>query len=90
MVKQVRVRVSGRVQGVGFRYFVWTQAVRLGVHGFVRNRPDGTVEVVAEGADEAVDALLAAVRTGPRFAEVRDMVITESDPAGYRSFDITG
>ena len=48
-----RYTVSGRVQGVGYRYFVLRQAERLGVTGFARNRPDGSVEVVAEGSDGA-------------------------------------
>jgi acylphosphatase len=57
--------VEGRVQGVGFRYFTRQQAVKLGINGWVRNRWDGTVELVAEGERAQLEKLLAAVRRGP-------------------------
>jgi len=57
--------VRGRVQGVGFRWFVWREAERLGLGGFARNLGDGTVEVVSQGPDEALDRLEAALRRGP-------------------------
>lgn len=65
--RQVRLhaRVEGRVQGVGFRYFVLDNAQPLRVTGWVRNRWDGTVEVIAEGTREDLDALLAAIHRGP-------------------------
>jgi len=65
-----RLLVEGRVQGVGFRWFVMTRAQRLGVGGWVRNLPDGRVEVVAAGGVEAVAALEAQVREGPPGAHV--------------------
>ncbi|MBM3144107.1 MAG: acylphosphatase [Chloroflexi bacterium] len=66
--KQVRLhaRVEGRVQGVGFRYFVLDTAQPLGITGWVRNRWDGAVEVLAEGRREDLDTLLEALRRGPR------------------------
>jgi acylphosphatase len=62
--------VTGAVQGVGFRVFAQRQAAALGLRGWVRNRPDGAVEVVAQGPREAVGQLLAALRRGPRLARV--------------------
>ncbi|MFO7854538.1 MAG: acylphosphatase [Paracoccaceae bacterium] len=64
-MKAVRAVISGRVQGVGFRDWTRREAGRLGVSGWVRNRDDGTVELVASGEAEAVDALLEVCREGP-------------------------
>jgi len=58
------------VQGVGFRWFVWREAERLGLGGFARNLRDGTVEVVSQGPDEALDRLEQALRRGPSGARV--------------------
>ena len=65
--------VSGRVQGVGFRWFVRVAGRRLGLSGWVRNRDDGTVEVAAEGAQEKLDELRRQVSRGPDAAEVTDL-----------------
>ena len=65
-----RVVVRGRVQGVGFRWFVREHARTLGLAGRVCNRPDGGVEVEAEGDQPAIDSLLGFLRGGPRGAEV--------------------
>jgi acylphosphatase len=65
-----RYLVTGRVQGVGYRYFVLREAERLGLAGFTRNLPDGSVEVVAEGTDEVLGQLEARLRAGPSFASV--------------------
>lgn len=62
--------VEGRVQGVGFRAFVTREADRLGITGWVRNRRDGSVEVVAEGKRSSLDQLLSALRRGPAAASV--------------------
>lgn len=62
--------VQGRVQGVGFRWFVWREAERLGLGGFARNLRDGTVEVVSQGPDEALERLEAALRRGPTGSRV--------------------
>lgn len=67
----LRALVRGRTQGVGFRVFVVAQAQKLGLSGYVRNLPDGsTVEVVAEGPQDRLDLLLAALREGPSMAHV--------------------
>jgi len=65
--------VSGRVQGVGFRYFVQREAVRLGLAGWVRNLPDGRVEIDARGDRAHLDELLRAVRRGPQLSHVTDV-----------------
>ncbi len=65
-----RFLVHGRVQGVGFRWFVLREAERLGVRGVARNLPDGAVEVIAEGTEQALKALERVVRRGPAMARV--------------------
>lgn len=67
----LHVLVHGRVQGVGFRWFVRERASALGVGGWVRNRPDGAVEVAADGPDDALAALREVLRRGPDGAHVR-------------------
>ncbi|MGH7607097.1 MAG: acylphosphatase [Gemmatimonadales bacterium] len=62
--------VRGMVQGVGFRWFVSREAERLQLGGFVRNLPDGTVEVVSQGDEKALEVLEQALRRGPRGARV--------------------
>jgi acylphosphatase len=68
--KSVRVRILGRVQGVGFRDWTRRRATALALSGWVRNLPDGSVEAVFSGDGEAVDAMLAACGQGPRGAAV--------------------
>ncbi len=81
---RAHILVSGRVQGVGFRYFTAAQARRLGVGGSVRNLPDGGVEIVAEGDRSALEVLIAAVRRGPRGAVVRDVRVDWEDVSAPR------
>ena len=71
----VRVKISGEVQGVGFRYHTVEAASRFGVTGWVRNVFDGTVEALAEGEHDAVEAFVAWCREGPRMARVDDVVV---------------
>lgn len=68
--RRLQVGISGEVQGVGFRWFVQRLAARLELDGWVTNLSDGTVEVVAEGPQARLDALLAALRQGPPSAIV--------------------
>lgn len=63
--------ISGRVQGVGFRFFVQHKATALGLKGWARNLEDGRVEVYATGSDERLDDLAHALHLGPRMADVR-------------------
>ena len=71
------LRISGRVQGVGFRFYMERKAPELNVTGWVRNRRDGSVEAVVQGTPEAVDAMIAWARRGPSSAVVSEVRITE-------------
>lgn len=82
MIVARRFFVSGRVQGVGFRYFVQDHAASEGVHGYARNLPDGRVEVFVEGDDESVMRVERAVRRGPASAEVDNVVVEAAVPSG--------
>jgi acylphosphatase len=87
--KAVQVKVTGRVQGVAFRWEAQREALRLGVTGWVRNEPDGAVAAHLEGDDQAVDAMVAWCRQGPPAARVRDVVVNPAGVSGARSFEIT-
>jgi acylphosphatase len=76
---RAHIFVSGRVQGVGFRYFTAGHARRLGVTGFVQNLRDGRVEVVAQGERAEVEALVAALRRGPPGSAVRTVLVNWMD-----------
>jgi acylphosphatase len=75
-----RFIVSGRVQGVGFRYFALNAARREGLNGFVTNRDDGSVEAVAEGEPESVDRFERALRQGPSRSRVERVMVDEIEP----------
>ena len=81
-----RVIASGRVQGVFFRESTRREAERRGVAGWARNRADGTAEAVFEGERDAVDRLVAFVRSGPGHAEVDRVEVLEEEPEGLRGF----
>ena len=87
MVRQ-RVIVHGRVQGVWFRGSTEAQAQAAGVCGFVRNLPDGSVEAVFEGACDAVDAVVAFCRRGPRHARVQRVEVFDEAPEGLQDFRV--
>ncbi len=70
---KIRLIVRGRVQGVGFRRFVFKQAQEIGVGGWVRNNPDGSVETEAVGDSTIVERFIAAMHTGPFFARVDEV-----------------
>ena len=85
-----RFVISGRVQGVGFRWFTHDAATREGVTGWVRNLPDGRVEALLEGDAEAVTRVERAIRSGPRGARIETVNVLEDEPSGaYKSFSIT-
>jgi acylphosphatase len=82
------VVVHGEVQGVGFRFNARSTARHLGVSGYTRNLPDGTVEVDAEGSEAAVQRMLDWLADGPRHARVTSLDVTELEPTGQAGFDI--
>jgi acylphosphatase len=89
-VSEVRYLVSGLVQGVGFRWFVARHARSLGLAGYARNLPDGRVEVVVSGPENAFPALERLLRAGPASAQVQE-VERSPEPAAFpvgKSFDI--
>jgi acylphosphatase len=84
-----RFIITGRVQGVGFRYFTHDAAVREGVTGWVTNRPDGCVEAYVEGDSDAVTRVERAIRRGPAAARVESVQAdTEEASGAYSRFDI--
>ena len=87
--RAVHLTVSGRVQGVGFRWFVLREAEASAVVGWVRNLDDGRVEVWAEGRDEALEALVQAVGRGPRHARVDGVERRDEAASGrFRQFGV--
>jgi acylphosphatase len=84
MIIARRLLVSGHVQGVGFRFFVQERAAVEGLHGWVRNLPDGRVEALLEGDDESVQRVERAIGRGPSGARV-DQVIAEDIPPSRRA-----
>ncbi len=92
MIRTARKRVvlRGRVQGVWFRQSTQSEALALGVHGWVRNLPDGAVEAVFEGPAEAVDLAVEWATHGPERARVEDAEVFDETPSGERGFKITG
>jgi len=83
-----RAVISGRVQGVGFRFFAERAAREIGVTGWVRNLPDGTVETVVEGEEAAVHRYLDRLRAGPRGGLVTRLDPEESPAQGFSYFEI--
>ena len=77
-----RYRIGGRVQGVGFRFFAGAAAAREGLHGWVRNLPDGRVEVAAEGEAEAIERFEHKIRYGPPSARVDEVEVEDVVPTG--------
>lgn len=85
-----RAAISGLVQGVFFRESLRRRAALLCVCGWARNRPDGTVEVWAEGPPEGVEALIDFCRRGPRGAVVERVEVEDVEAAGCEGFEIRG
>jgi acylphosphatase len=90
-IQSRRFVVRGRVQGVGFRWFVEREAHALGIAGWVRNNHDGSVEVLAQGTRDQLSGLHSRLREGPRAARVDAVEVSEASPvAGLGSFRIEG
>ena len=88
-MERLDVVVTGRVQGVNFRFYTQREAERLGLRGYVLNRPDGSVEVVAEGERAALEVLLAWLRHGPPAARVEQLTPQWAPPAGgFARFEV--
>lgn len=83
-----RIHVTGMVQGVGFRWSAAREAWKLGVAGYVKNMPDGSVYLEAEGSREKLDEFAGWCRRGPGMGFVDHTEVTEGKPAGYSEFRI--
>lgn len=90
MLNAVHIIVEGLVQGVGFRWFVARRADSLGLKGWVRNLPDGRVEIHAEGERGLLEELISAVKVGPRSAQVTNLRLQwlEQSSSTYTHFQI--
>ncbi len=89
-VKRIRLRIHGRVQGVGYRYFVQRLAHRQRLAGYVRNEADGSVRVEAQGPEDILREFLADLKGGPSLASVREVTVDwlPPGPDSSESFDI--
>ena len=85
-LETVRLRITGQVQGVGYRFWATRTGTSLGLRGWVRNRTDGSVEALVTGAPEAVAAMIEASRTGPFGAQVSDVTVTPDQDDGSKGF----
>ena len=83
-----KIRVTGKVQGVYFRASAKQQAMNLGINGFVKNEPDGSVYLEVEGEDKAIEKMVNWCRKGPGLARVADVAIEQDAQRNFVSFDI--
>ena len=88
MKKGAIIRVFGKVQGVGFRYYTQRKANELEITGFVQNRPDGSVYIEAEGEEEALDNFILWCSEGPGWARVTDIKVQKTPVFGYDNFSV--
>jgi acylphosphatase len=84
--RSVQLRITGRVQGVGYRAWALQMASRLGLRGWVRNRRDGSVEALVIGEEDAVDRMIEACREGPYGARVANIAVSDAGDDGSLGF----
>ncbi len=87
-MKHLNIHIYGGVQGVNFRYGAREKALALGVAGFARNEPDGSVYIEAEGKEAALKAFVEWCREGPPFAHVGRVDVQEGERKGYKDFTV--
>jgi acylphosphatase len=87
-MKAVKVIIYGKVQGVGFRNFIFLHAKKLNVKGYVKNSPDGTVEAVFEGDEDNINKMIELCKKGPERARVDKIDIKEIEINNYQDFKI--
>lgn len=85
-MRSARLRITGRVQGVGYRAWMMQVAGRLGLRGWVRNRSDGGVEALVIGEDDAIARMIEACREGPFGARVSDVAVSDANDDGSAGF----
>jgi acylphosphatase len=84
----ISIKVYGRVQGVGFRYYAQQKALELGLTGYVSNKADGSVYIEAEGEEFRINQFLNWCQSGPQWAHVQNVQSNELPPIGFNSFII--
>jgi acylphosphatase len=89
MIQHKKLTVSGKVQGVGYRFSCMEKAYQMNIKGFVKNKKDGTVFVEAEGTPEDLEKFVAWCRKGPVWARVSGVDEREDEVQGYTSFEIS-
>jgi acylphosphatase len=87
-IKSIQIHITGRVQNVGFRFNAQDTALKLGLNGFVMNKPDGSVYIEVEGAEDAINRFLIWCHQGPDWARVTGVNMVEQDIRGYEGFYI--
>lgn len=88
MVKHLNIIITGRVQGVFFRHFSRREAQKLSIKGFVKNLPDGSLYIEAEGEEKNLDKFVKWCQKGPSFAKVEQIKTTESPNKNFNKFEI--
>jgi acylphosphatase len=83
-----KIRITGWVQGVGFRWSALKEARILGINGFVRNLPDGSVYIEAEGSHDQLNSFVEWCKEGPVHGKVESVIVNTSDPVNYTDFQI--
>jgi acylphosphatase len=87
-MKTVSILIAGRVQGVGFRYFIKEKAEKLGIKGFVKNMPDGMVYIEAQADETILNEFIKFCRTGPYYAIVKQTLINDIPYKNFSCFEI--
>jgi acylphosphatase len=88
MLQSVSILIKGRVQGVGFRYFVRKLAEKYNIKGYVMNLPEGSVYIEAEGEELSVNDFIAACRTGPSYAAINEITVNQIPFSAYQWFEV--
>ena len=88
MKKALMIIVSGKVQGVGFRYSALKKANELGIKGYIRNKSDGTVYIEIEGEPETLDFFIVWCKNGPSWAQVNDVYYEDIPLSSFVNFEI--
>jgi acylphosphatase len=87
-MRSVSICIHGRVQGVSFRYYTLQQARLHHISGYVKNRPDGSVYIEAEGAEQTIESFIRWCHDGPPWAIVEDIEITDQEPRHFTGFTV--
>jgi acylphosphatase len=87
-MKTIKIHITGKVQGVGYRYSALYKATELGINGYVKNNYDSTVTIVAEGEEEKLDEFVIWCHNGPPHAIVENVTVTETESSQHQTFKI--